>query len=76
MGRYQIGNRQACRCVRLHRSACYYESRRDPQTALRQRMRELAHARVRFGYRRIYVLLSKEGECYSCRWKDDASPTE
>jgi hypothetical protein len=33
----------------------------DPQTALRQRMREIAHARVRFGYRRIYIMLRREG---------------
>jgi putative transposase len=61
MGRYAVGNRQACRCVRLHRSAYFYRSRMNPLTALRQRMRELAHARVRFGYRRLYVLLKREG---------------
>ena len=33
----------------------------DPLIELRQRMRELAHARVRFGYRRIYRLLRREG---------------
>jgi putative transposase len=33
----------------------------DPLIALRQRVRELAHARVRFGYRRIYMLLRREG---------------
>lgn len=61
MGRYGVGNRQACRCVRLHRSMHFYRSRMDPLTALRERMRELAHARVRFGYRRIYMLLRREG---------------
>lgn len=29
---------QACRCVRLHRSAWYYRSHPDPQTELRQRV--------------------------------------
>lgn len=33
----------------------------DPLTALRQRVHELARARVRFGYRRIYMLLRREG---------------
>ena len=61
MGRYGVGNRQACRCVLLHRSMYYYRSRMEPLTALRQRVRELAHARLRFGYRRIYVLLRREG---------------
>src|SRR5205823_7987006 len=36
-------------------------SRRDPLTALRQRLRELAQTRVRFGYRRLLVLLRREG---------------
>src|SRR5277367_4899245 len=61
MGRYTVGMRQACRCVHMTRSMYYYRSRLDPQTALRQRMREIAHARVRFGYRRIYILLRREG---------------
>jgi hypothetical protein len=43
------------------RSMYYYRSRMDPQTALRQRMRKIAHARVRFGYRRIYITLRREG---------------
>lgn len=61
MGRYAVGARQACRCIRLHRSMYYYRSRMDPLTALRQRVHELARARVRFGYRRIYMLLRREG---------------
>jgi len=61
MGRYTVGLRQACRCVRMTRSMYYYRSRMDPQTALRQRMREIAHARVRFGYRRVYIMLRREG---------------
>jgi putative transposase len=61
MGRYGVGSRRACRCVRLVRSMYYYRSHMDPLTALRERTRELAHARVRFGYRRLYVLLRREG---------------
>ena len=38
-----------------------YRSRRDRQDALRQRLRELAAVRVRFGYRRLTVLLKREG---------------
>lgn len=39
----------------------FYRSRMNPLTELRQRMPELALARLRFGYRRIYVLLRREG---------------
>ena len=35
----------------------------DPRADLRTRMRELAHARVRYGYRRVHVLLRREGWC-------------
>ena len=38
-----------------------YRSRRDPRPALRTRLCELAHERVRFGYRRLHVLLVREG---------------
>lgn len=47
--------------MQLHRSMYYYQSRMDPLTELRRQMRELAHARVRFGYRRIYMHLRREG---------------
>src|SRR5512147_50590 len=38
-----------------------YPSRKAPQTELRMRMRELATARIRYGYRKIRVLLNREG---------------
>lgn len=38
-----------------------YRLTRDRQDALRQRLRELAAVRVRFGYRRLTVLLRREG---------------
>ena len=45
----------------LNPSTLYYKSRRDPQDALRVRLRELAASRVRFGYRRLTVMLRREG---------------
>ena len=50
----------------LNRATMNYQSRRDPQHALRTRMRELAASRVRFGYRRLTVMLRREG------WKVNA----
>ena len=61
VGRYGVGTRRACRVVHTTRSSVYYISRKDPLTALRQRMRELAQARVRCGYRRLRVLMGREG---------------
>jgi putative transposase len=60
-GQYGISQRRACRVVQATRSLLYYRSRKDPLTALRQRMREVAQIRVRFGYRRLRVALRREG---------------
>jgi putative transposase len=61
MGRYQVSERRATRAARFCLSSIRYQSCRDPLTALRQRLRELAQTRVRFGYRRLLVLLRREG---------------
>lgn len=60
---YQIARRRACRLLQQHRSVQYYRSRKDPRLALRTRMRELATTRVRYGYRRLHILLRREGWC-------------
>lgn len=46
----------------LDRSSARYRSRRPVDSALRARLRTLAHQRPRFGYRRLTVLLRREGE--------------
>jgi putative transposase len=38
-----------------------YQSRRPPQEPLRSRLKESATARVRYGYKRLHVLLRREG---------------
>ena len=58
---YDLPTQRACRLMGQARSTHYYRSVKDPQTALRQRMREIAQARVRYGYRRVHVLLKREG---------------
>ena len=61
MGLYQISERRACRLTGLSRTACRYKPRREPQEALRQRIVEIAQSRVRYGYKRIHVMLKREG---------------
>ncbi len=60
-GTYQISERRACSAMGFFRSVQRYQSRRDPQTALRMRLKDLAAVRVRYGYRRLHVLLRREG---------------
>jgi putative transposase len=45
----------------MNRGTYRYRSHKDPQTELRMRIREIAQSRVRYGYRKIRVLLNREG---------------
>jgi len=48
------------------RSSQRYRSRKDPQQALRGKLKELASTHVRYGYRRLTLLLRRQG------WKVNA----
>lgn len=52
---------RACVLAQFSRAAWYKKSVARDQTALRLRIRDLAMARPRFGYNRIWVLLRREG---------------
>ena len=52
---------RACRLVGLNRSSLNYQSKRPDDSTVRQRLRELAAERRRFGYRRLGWLLAREG---------------
>lgn len=56
-----LSERRACALVGMSRATSRYRRRRPPQDALRARLRELAAGRLRWGYRRLYVLLRREG---------------
>ena len=60
-GSYQVSERRACRVARLNRGTFRYCCHKDPRTALRMRIREIAQTRVRYGYRKIRGLLNREG---------------
>ena len=59
---YQVSERHACRLLRLARSTNRYRGRKgERDAALRTRLKELAAQRMRFGYRRLTVMLKREG---------------
>jgi len=58
---WRVSIRRACRAVPVDRSTCHYRSRRAGQAPLSKRIKEIAQTRVRYGYRRIHVLLRREG---------------
>ena len=58
---YRASKRRACEVVQCFSSVYYYRSRRNPDTPLREKIKEIAATRVRYGYQRIHVLLQREG---------------
>jgi len=53
--------RRACALVGMHPRTYRYASRRPEDAEVRRRLRELANERRRFGYRRLHILLKREG---------------
>ena len=58
---WKVSERRVCRVMKAPRSTQQYKSRRDVQADLKKRIKEIAETRVRYGYRRIHVLLRREG---------------
>jgi putative transposase len=59
---YQMSERHACRLVEMARSTHRYRSRKaERDIELRMRLKELAARRMRFGYRRLTVMLMRSG---------------
>ncbi len=58
---HEVSERRACTLLQADRSMVRYRSRRADDAIHRRRIRELAQERRRFGYRRLHVLLKREG---------------
>lgn len=58
---FKVSQRRACRILGFARSSLTYESCRKVPTALLDRLKALAAKRPRFGYRRLHILLRREG---------------
>jgi putative transposase len=56
-----VSERRACRVIASDRSVIRYRSRRPDDEGLREKLRNLAHQRRRFGYRRLHILLRRDG---------------
>jgi putative transposase len=60
-----VSCRRACRLADICPNTWYYKSKARDASALRLRIREIAQARPRFGYVRVWIMLRREG------WKDN-----
>lgn len=58
---YQVSQRRACEMLGAARSVVRYHQRRADDAVLRERLRELAQERKRFGYRRLPQMQKRGG---------------
>jgi putative transposase len=61
MNRYGASMRKACAAIQLSRVVYLYQSAARDNTALVMRMKEITQTRVHYGYRRVHVMLKREG---------------
>ena len=61
MGEWQVSQRRACDALRFDRSSHRYQSRRSDPASLKMRIKEICETHVRYGYRRVYYVLRREG---------------
>lgn len=71
-GCYRVSERRACRVTGWAQSTQRYRSVKDPRTALRVRMREIAQARIRYGSR--FSRTFSSCNCFSCRTWSTSKP--
>ncbi|KAA6490846.1 IS3 family transposase [Agrobacterium sp. ICMP 7243] len=57
-----LSERRACQIISTDRKTIRYRSSRPPEVELRAKLRDLANERRRFGYRRLFILLRRDGE--------------
>jgi transposase InsO family protein len=57
-----LSERRACQIISADRKTIRYRSSRPPEIELRAKLRDLANERRRFGYRRLFILLRRDGE--------------
>ena len=58
-----MSQRRACRILQLDPTSYRYKSRRPAQAVLEAKIKDICQTRVRYGYRRVHVLLQREGCC-------------
>lgn len=61
MERCSLSQRRACLLLSLHRSVGRYKLRNKEEGLLKDKIISIARERKRFGYRRIHIMLKKEG---------------
>lgn len=58
---WKVSIRRACAVLRIDRSLYVYKSRRGEQAELKLKIKDICQTRVRYGYRRVHVLIRRDG---------------
>jgi len=58
---HQVSQRRACAALQVDRSSVRYRSKRPGDGELRDAIKRVSKERRRFGYRRIHVMVEREG---------------
>ena len=58
---WDVSIRRACRVLEFDTSTFHYKSRRPDQAGIEARIKDICATRVRYGYRRVHVMLKREG---------------
>jgi putative transposase len=58
---WAVSIRRACGALKFDCSSYHYKSRRTDPAELKRRIKEICETRARYGYRRVYVVLDREG---------------
>jgi putative transposase len=67
MAAHQLGVTRACGLIGMSRSLYRYEAKRPDDEELTERLTTLAGQKRRYGYRRLHVLLCREGWEINCK---------
>ena len=58
---WKVSIRRACAALEFDRSTFHYRSRKHDQAGIEARIKAICETRVRYGYRRVHVMLQREG---------------
>jgi putative transposase len=58
---WKVSTRRACAALKIDRSLYVYKSKRGEQAELKLRIKDICQTRVRYGYRRVHLLLKRDG---------------
>lgn len=58
---WDVSIRRACSVLVVCKGTYHYKLRRSGQADLKNRIKEIAETRMRYGYRRVHVVLQREG---------------